>query len=363
MEIYIGYALAGIFFILFLVTLLKKGNNAHSEEVKVEIQTPAINNELIEDLQLQIEELNKTIQDKDAQLFINNESAEVISAKNIEIDLLKKNNNDFIVKLEQQQLAINSVHSQLESFKLLAEEREAIIQNLQSTDSNKSLILEKQIVDLQKINEDLSSSLNVANESLELLMVAKEDNDSTVKKNAELIEIISDFESKVSKLNDTVTDKDNELVALNENIKSLQASLEEVTLLNNSKTEIMVELPPKKVLIVDDSIVIRTKMTNYLKAKGYEILTANDGQEALDLLNKQNDIDLVITDLEMPNLNGYELIKAIATLENYSHIPVVAITGHDEVTLNVEDAKYFYGVSKKPWDENVFGSKLRTLIG
>lgn len=70
-----------------------------------------------------------------------------------------------------------------------------------------------------------------------------------------------------------------------------------------------------KVLVVDDDASVRRVLSQMLALLGYEILTAADGLDAIDIFSASGDqIDLVITDLKMPIMNGYELIQRIRKL-------------------------------------------------
>ena len=66
----------------------------------------------------------------------------------------------------------------------------------------------------------------------------------------------------------------------------------------------------ENILIVDDSKEIRNVLSVYLKAKGFEVYTAENGKKAIDL-TKDKVIDLIITDIRMPEMNGYQLTKKI----------------------------------------------------
>lgn len=80
-----------------------------------------------------------------------------------------------------------------------------------------------------------------------------------------------------------------------------------------------------EILVVDDSITTRTLEQNILIAHGYRVSVATDGQEAWDMI-RQKPFDLVITDVEMPNMNGFELTELIKHSEKYADIPVVIVT-------------------------------------
>ncbi len=85
---------------------------------------------------------------------------------------------------------------------------------------------------------------------------------------------------------------------------------------NNSK---------QSVLIVDDSVTARVFMRSIVEAAGYRVTLAVDGQDALNKL-KLDTFDLVLTDVEMPLLNGFELLKAIRASDALKELPVVLIT-------------------------------------
>lgn len=76
------------------------------------------------------------------------------------------------------------------------------------------------------------------------------------------------------------------------------------------------------ILIVDDSEMIEKVLGFMIKKAGYNILSANNGRNALQLLDGRN-VDLVLTDLNMPEMDGIALIKQIRSCEYYRYIPVV----------------------------------------
>ena len=80
----------------------------------------------------------------------------------------------------------------------------------------------------------------------------------------------------------------------------------------------------KTVLIVDDSESIREVVNFTLQNEGYDVLVGVDGEDALKFLDGRN-IDIVITDLHMPNLDGLGLIRKVREMEAYKHIPIILI--------------------------------------
>lgn len=81
----------------------------------------------------------------------------------------------------------------------------------------------------------------------------------------------------------------------------------------------------KKIVVAEDFNVSRKIIVNVLAKAGYSILEAADGQEALNLFDGRA-VDLLITDYNMPEMNGAELIKAVRSNENYSYLPILLLT-------------------------------------
>lgn len=107
-----------------------------------------------------------------------------------------------------------------------------------------------------------------------------------------------------------------------------------------------------KILVVDDSPTIRKFISIALKVKGFEIISAGDGMEALELLPNDS-VDLVITDLNMPNIDGFNLIERIRTNENYQNTPIIVMSN----LSNSEDIQRAMNLGAnsyliKPFDQN-----------
>jgi two-component system chemotaxis sensor kinase CheA len=80
------------------------------------------------------------------------------------------------------------------------------------------------------------------------------------------------------------------------------------------------------VLVAEDSITSRTLLKNILEASGYRVTTAIDGSDALSRL-KTEDFDIVVSDVEMPRMDGFELTAAIRRDTRLSGLPVILVTG------------------------------------
>jgi two-component system chemotaxis response regulator CheY len=82
-----------------------------------------------------------------------------------------------------------------------------------------------------------------------------------------------------------------------------------------------------KILSVDDSKTIRATVKNIVEVIGVEFFEAEDGIEALKVLEEHNgDFDLILLDWEMPNMNGYEFLTAAKQDERFKSIPVIMLT-------------------------------------
>lgn len=81
------------------------------------------------------------------------------------------------------------------------------------------------------------------------------------------------------------------------------------------------------ILVVEDHPQNRYLMTYLLESRGYEVDVARDGTEGLDALEKHAP-DLILMDMQLPRVDGYEATRRIKADERFKHIPVVAVTAH-----------------------------------
>ena len=91
----------------------------------------------------------------------------------------------------------------------------------------------------------------------------------------------------------------------------------------------------KTILIVDDSESIREIVSFTLENEGYNVLVGEDGQDALKHLNNKP-IDLILTDLHMPVMNGIEFIKTVRANENYKNVPILFLTTESQTAKKME---------------------------
>jgi two-component system chemotaxis response regulator CheY len=95
--------------------------------------------------------------------------------------------------------------------------------------------------------------------------------------------------------------------------------------------------PKRTILIVDDSESIREAVSFELERSGYSVLKAVDGKDALSVM-KDSRIDLLLTDLHMPVMNGLELIRVVRKTDGFRNIPILFLTTETQQAL-LEEAK------------------------
>ncbi len=87
----------------------------------------------------------------------------------------------------------------------------------------------------------------------------------------------------------------------------------------------------KKILVVDDSPTERQVLTDFLAGKGYQVVTADSGEKAV-LLAKEEMPDLILMDVIMPGMNGYQATRTISREEGTRHIPIIMCTSKGQET-------------------------------
>jgi len=122
----------------------------------------------------------------------------------------------------------------------------------------------------------------------------------------------------------------------------------------------MPETKPIKILLVDDNENNLLSMEVALEREGYQFARATSGREALRVLLKESDFSLILLDVKMPIMDGYETAKLIYEREKLRRIPIIFITAHD-----YEEAAMFKGYEtgavdfiRKPFNPNLLRSKV-----
>lgn len=117
-----------------------------------------------------------------------------------------------------------------------------------------------------------------------------------------------------------------------------------------------------KILVVDDEMQLITMVQMRLEANGYEVITANDGQEGLEKAKSENP-DLIMLDVMMPKMDGYKVCGLLKKDTRYSKIPVILFTaraqqGDHEVGKEVGADAYI----TKPFEPPVLLAKIEELL-
>ncbi|HEX2982059.1 MAG TPA: response regulator [Ignavibacteriales bacterium] len=119
----------------------------------------------------------------------------------------------------------------------------------------------------------------------------------------------------------------------------------------------------KTIITVDDSASIRQMVNFTLQEAGYTVIEAGDGKDALEKVNGSA-VDLVITDLNMPNMDGIELIKSLRSSQNYKFVPIIMLTTESQETKKKEgkDAGAT-GWIVKPFKPDQLLSVIKKVLG
>ena len=119
---------------------------------------------------------------------------------------------------------------------------------------------------------------------------------------------------------------------------------------------------PVTVLVVDDSKVVRIKTSRLLEKHGYRVLLADDGLAALACLDAQP-VDLLITDVEMPGLDGFGLTQRLRSQPRWTRLPVIMITSSDEKHRVDAAAVGVDVLLGKPYDEPALLAEVQRALG
>ena len=115
-----------------------------------------------------------------------------------------------------------------------------------------------------------------------------------------------------------------------------------------------------KILVVDDEARMRKLVKDFLSVKGYRVIEAGDGEEALKIFLEQKDIKLILLDVMMPRMDGFETLKLI---RQYSDIPIVMLTARGEERdelqgFNLEVDEYI----SKPFSPKILVARIEALL-
>ena len=118
----------------------------------------------------------------------------------------------------------------------------------------------------------------------------------------------------------------------------------------------------KTVLVIDDEMSIRMLLENYL-SKTYTVITRNDGQEGLKYLEEGNLPELIVADIQMPNLDGYEFLRNVRASGFFKNIPMIMLSGIESSNERVKCLKL--GADDylvKPFNPEELAIRIENLI-
>jgi CheY-like chemotaxis protein len=111
------------------------------------------------------------------------------------------------------------------------------------------------------------------------------------------------------------------------------------------------------VLVVDDEVTLRGNLARRLAQEGYRVLEAGNGREAMQFVDEsQNDVRLVITDIRMPVMNGYELADLLTRRPD--PMPMIFISGYRQSSIALPGPVFM-----KPFSTDHLVSEVRRLLG
>lgn len=116
-----------------------------------------------------------------------------------------------------------------------------------------------------------------------------------------------------------------------------------------------------KILLVEDDAIIRLLVSSQLVTKGHLVITANNGEHALEVLESNPDVQIIVTDIMMPLVSGVELVNELQNT-SFKNIPAIAITGGNYLEENDGDPYPFKEVMSKPVYIHDLIDKINELV-
>ncbi len=313
-----------------------------------------------------------------------------------QLTLAQEQEEEFNVKLSKAQENEQKAKEQLNIMQTKLETIQSEFTIYQRTESGKKeelSSLQNQLSSLQEQLQQAQNETSIAQEQLQQVQNQEKDfhiqlenaQEEAQKALTELnnaknqLTNIEDIQNRVNNLEAEINQSKEELLKekeitsiLSDEKQKLESQISDlennIKTLSETPTPVVVEEIKEnkeiKVLLVDDSLVVRTKMQKVLVEAGYKVTTANDGADALEnvLPNNNNDFDLIITDLEMPNIDGFALIEKLNENETTKNIPVFAMTGHEKISIEIQKCLNLYGVYRKPCKDHELIHKINFII-
>ena len=115
-----------------------------------------------------------------------------------------------------------------------------------------------------------------------------------------------------------------------------------------------------KILVVDDEARMRKLVKDFLTIKGYQVIEAGDGEEAVEILFQQKDIALILLDVMMPKMDGWEVLK---TIRLHSKVPIIMLTARGEERDELQG--FDLGVDEyisKPFSPKILVARVEAIL-
>jgi len=262
---------------------------------------------------------------------------------NSAIEALRQGAFDYLIKPCENEEILIRVRRGLERRQLLRRIREQELQEERLKAITQTAVT---------VNDQINTPLNVIQASTEYLRGAIDEDDATVK------ESLSFIESEVTKIKEVVS---NLAKIVNPRIK--QYALDEITMVDLDRpaaagsSDIGHEREQDagngdgvRILVVDDEEYMLQSLSKLLTLMGFETQVADSGEKALEVLGQHN-VDVVITDINMPGMSGMELLKRVK--KKNPHLPVIIITGFGiDKAKELADKNNADGFLPKPFKMN-----------
>jgi two-component system chemotaxis sensor kinase CheA len=236
-------------------------------------------------------------------------------------------------------------------------------------ETGKTISVDGNLIPLVRLDEVLELPIVTSHSTHHLLMVLRNGETSYA---FEINEVLEEQEVLVKKLSKPIVRIRNVagVTILGSGkpaaILNVRDLIKSAAKLSRSKRHVnipVIAVQQKRILVVDDTITARILMKNILESAGYLVKTANDGTEALKLMREGN-FDLLVTDIEMPKMNGIELTAAVKNDDQTKQVPIILVTSmtdqHYRDKGNEAGADAFF--VKSSFDQNNLLDVVKRLI-
>ncbi|HRP02233.1 MAG TPA: hybrid sensor histidine kinase/response regulator [Candidatus Kapabacteria bacterium] len=156
------------------------------------------------------------------------------------------------------------------------------------------------------------------------------------------------------------------VIDVDDMVRSIEAILKygKIDKVSENETDIE-EIRQKKILVVEDSLTVREVERKLLENRGYHVTVAVDGIDGWNVLHRGDSFDLIISDIDMPRMNGIELVKKIRNEEQFKEIPIMIVSYKDREEDKIKglEAGANYYLAKSSFHDDTLIEAVEDLIG